>query len=302
MQSLASSSEESPGVASASSKIRTKTLTVNGARNLPVPSTAERAAVNALQSSEKTAVNALLMAAMAMTEMSEPPVHTNSNGNNNSNNENRHDASTNNVATGTSSAATTSPLNNRENNSTHNSSPEATIRSSDDHFETPQRNLLKKFMSPKRKVSDRNAEGGVSSTTSNNNLNDRTESSNSLSRNLASTDAYIENEYDDEDSPKREHPGDGTPSLLQKVKRSRLGSLKKGARLLEREKPNGQHLVETTATTNGVMAMEMSTPAKGSGSAKIADLTPVSARCIDFKKMRVNDSSSDPAVVDYVAL
>jgi len=51
--------------------------------------------------------------------------------------------------------------------------------------------------------------------------------------------------------------------------------------------------------TNGVVPMVMSTPAKHTSTeGKITDLTPVSARCIDFKKMRVNDSNSDPAVVD----
>jgi len=157
-------------------------------------------------------------------------------------------------------------------------------------------------MSPKRKVSDRNSEEKISSMNKNDSYN-HTESSMALSRNLSASKAFIENEneHDDEESPKREHPGDGTPSLHQKVKRSRLGSLKKGARLLEREKSNSdQHFLETTSANNGVLPMEMTTPAKGTGGVKIADLTPVSARCIDFQKMRVNDSTSDPAVVDSV--
>ncbi|VEU41821.1 unnamed protein product [Pseudo-nitzschia multistriata] len=268
MPSNESSSEESP--VAGSSKIRT---VQNSNRGMPIPSTAERAAVNALQSSEKTAVNALLMAAMAMTEMSGQD-------------------QTGNHTSGTSSAATTPPLNNLANNNNRHYSPEGTVRGADDHFETPQRNLLKKFMSPKRKVSDRNAETIPS--TKNTNSDDHVES-----RNLEYSDAY---QNGDEDSPKREHPGDGTPSLLQKVKRSRLGSLKKGARLLERVKSNGdQHVTETTTTeTNSeVLPMEMATPAKEKG-AKIAALTPVSARCIDFKNMRVNDSSSDRAVVDSI--
>jgi hypothetical protein len=226
-----------------------------------------------LESAEKTAINALLMAAKAMTEMS-------GHGSSSNSNENRQDASTKNDTSFTSSATTTSPHNTRENN---NYSPEAITQAAEVHFETPQRNLLKKFMSPKRKVSDRN-----------------NEEARLPSRNLASSDAYRETADDDDDSPKRDHPGDGTPILPQKIKRSRLGSLKKGARLLEREKSNGD--LETTSTTNGVLPMEMSTPAKDTGGGKITDLTPVSARCLDFKKMRVNDSSTDPAVVDSVAL
>eukprot|EP00531_Pseudo-nitzschia_arenysensis_P005921 CAMPEP_0116151352 /NCGR_PEP_ID=MMETSP0329-20121206/20047_1 /TAXON_ID=697910 /ORGANISM="Pseudo-nitzschia arenysensis, Strain B593" /LENGTH=890 /DNA_ID=CAMNT_0003647951 /DNA_START=314 /DNA_END=2986 /DNA_ORIENTATION=+ len=279
MPSLASSSEDSP-----ISKARTKSLTMNGARTMAAPSTAERAAVDALKSSEKTAVNALLMAAMAMTEMAGDTGAT-------PNRENRQDASTKNGTTLVSSTAAASPLNNRESNNGNSNSPEATNRSVD--FETPQRNLLKKFMSPKRKVSDRNAEEESDILTSS-----YDEASKLPSRNLASAYREKKDDYDDdEDSPKREHPGDGTPSLLQKVKRSRLGSLKKGARLLERENSNGdQSLLE--GTSSGAIPMEMSTPAKATGGVNMADLTPVSARCIDFKKMHVNDSRSDPAVVD----
>jgi len=284
MPSLESSSEESP-VAGAN-KIKAG---FNGARSMPVPSTAERAAVNALQSSEKTAVNALLMAAMAMTEMSG---HDHKTGNDHGNHEKRQDSNASSGTHGVSAVANASPLNNRENNASQNNSPEATTRVTDDHFETPQRNLLKKFMSPKRKVSDRNDEKGPSTN------GDKTES-HIESRNLESYDDYSNNGEDEEDSPKREHPGDGTPSLLQKVKRSRLGSLKKGARLLERAKSNvDQQASDTTSATNGVLPMEMVTPAKDK--VKIADLTPVSARCIDFKNMRVNDSTSDRAVDDRI--
>ena len=283
MPSLESSSEESP--LGAGHKIRSKAGAVSGTTNIPEPSTAERAAVDALQSSEKTAVSALLMAAMAMTEMSGDNVG-------NTNRENRQD-------TVASSPTTTSPVNNRENNNYNNSSPDATNRSDDDRFETPQRNLLKKFMSPKRKVSDRNEE--EISSIADKNPNVPAGASHLPSRNLASSDAYSDSEYGDDDSPKREHPGDGTPSLLQKVKRSRLGSLKKGGRLLEREKSNGvERLLEASSATSGIVPMEMSTPAKSTGGTKIADLTPVSARCIDFKKMCVNDSNNDPAVVDSV--
>jgi hypothetical protein len=226
------------------------------------------------------------MAAMAMTEMS------------------GHDASaltTNNTDisaknTVTSAATSSPPLNNRQMNSDHygnekNCSPEATIRAEDDQFETPQKNLLKKFMSPKRKASDTNVKEEASSTK--NDLDRKV--SKSSSHKTASPDTSVdEDENDDEDeSPKREHPGDGTPSLRQKIKRSRLGSLKKGVRLMKSENSSDPK------ATDGVVPMALSTPAKGTSTeSKITDLTPVSARCIDFKKMRVNDSSSDPAVAE----
>ena len=285
MPSLVSSSEGSPIAGSSSTKSEpTKALTVKGVRSIPVPSTAERAAVNALQSSEKTAVNALLMAAMAMTEMSGHKHKYEA-----INDENRQDASIRNADISGEDAiptneAYTPPLKNSQNDSNHcgndnNGSPDATIRV-DDKFETPQRNLLKKFMSPKRKSSETKAEEGASSTASNLSCTESKLSSNDLGC-----------EDDDDESPKREHPGDGTPSIGQKVKRSRLGSLKKGVRLLDMENPNEKK------SMNGGIPMELTTPAKGK-EGNIADLTPVSARCIDFKKMRVNDSSSDPAVVD----
>jgi len=223
---------------------------------------------------------------MAMTEMS------------------GHDASaltTNNTDTSakntvTSAATSSPPLNNRQMNSDHygnekNCSPEATIRAEDDQFETPQKNLLKKFMSPKRKASDTNVKEEASSTK--NDLDRKV--SKSSSHKTASPDTSVdEDENDDEDeSPKREHPGDGTPSLRQKIKRSRLGSLKKGVRLMKSENSSDPK------ATDGVVPMALSTPAKGTSTeSKITDLTPVSARCIDFKKMRVNDSSSDPAVAE----
>mmetsp|Transcript_27955 Transcript_27955/g.31405 ORF Transcript_27955/g.31405 Transcript_27955/m.31405 type:complete len:811 (-) Transcript_27955:257-2689(-) len=301
MPSLTSSSEESPIVGADSGNLtHTKNLPVNGTRSILTPSTAERAAVNALQSSEKTAVNALLMAAMAMTEMSGQE-HTN----NRSNNENAHDASastTNNTDISAkdtvTSAATSSPLldNHRNNidqygNENNNCSPEATIRT-DDQFETPQRNLLKKFISPKRKANEIKIQNEMPLTK---NKSDHTKSKSSSFR-MTSLDDSIDNEDgddDDDESPKRdrEHLVDGIPSIHQKIKRSRLGSLKKGARLVE-----GGNSSDLEAT-NGVVPMVMSTPAKHTNS-KITDLTPVSARCIDFKKMRVNDSNSDPAVVD----
>jgi len=278
-----SSSEESPVVSG--SKVRAKPLSVNGARSIPIPNAAEQAAVDALKSSEKTAVNALLMAAVSMTEMA-------GDRNGVTNNENRHDDST------ESGSLLRKSL--RDTNHLHESSPEATKRSDDENFETPQRNLLKKFMSPKRKVSDRNAEERYSAIDNNTLASPKLPPKNPDS---SFVDSESESEQDDEESPKRDHPGDETPSLRQKVKRSRLGSLKKGARLLDWEKSNGENrFLEKPLINNGVLSMEMSTPAKAKGGVEISDLTPVSARCIDFKKMRVNDSSSDPAVVDSVAL
>lgn len=75
-------------------------------------------------------------------------------------------------------------------------------------------------------------------------------------------------------SPKREHSGDDS----KYAKRSRLGSSRNGG--------------EDDETKDD--AMEMATPAKGKTGA-LTELTPVSARCIDFKNMRVSDIQSGAA-------
>jgi hypothetical protein len=239
MPSLAS--EESP---TAGGKVA-QNQNFEGARNMPPPNTTERAAVNALQSSEKTAVNALLMAAMAMTGLS---------------------GTDNDYCKEQNGEATTPPTKNGQQD---DGTPEQTNRT-ESEFETPQKNLLGKFMSPKRKhgaeILEDHKEMGE-------------DQSDSEARNGDDVD-------DDEDSPKREHPGDRTPAIEQKAKRTRLGSTRKGT---------GTTQAKGTKTMGS--PMEMATPAKGTGGT-LPDLTPVSARCIDFQKMRVHDSTSDPAVAD----
>ena len=198
-------------------------------------------------SSEKTAVNALLMAAMAMTEMS-----------------------------GQNTQVSTPPA--------QTSKPDGT---QEDHFDTPQKNLMGLFRSPKRKQSATEPNPHDTTTSSLNNANAapmgtgmRRGSSQESSPSAAS----------DEDSPKRELPGDQTPSNQQKVKRSRLGSLKKGPRNLDNEMahdPLKRPLFASSSNNN------METP-KNKGEGKKQDLTPVSARCIDFRKMHVNTPPNPP--------
>jgi len=256
------SSEESPKSRKSEKKTKAK-----GASDIPPPSTSERAAVNALESSEKTAVNALLMAARAMTEMSGPGVGA-KNGSNDG-----------------ASMVATPPMANGQGNTKDDGTPESCIMRTEDEFETPQKNLLGKFMSPKRKASEaehseaREHLGDQNEETADGPLRKKKNVQRSQSR---------ERSEDDDDSPKREYPGDGTPAVEQKVKRSRLGSTKKGAE---------NDIITQSVVESRDSPMEMETPAKAKTS-KVSDLTPVSARCIDFKKMRVNDSSSDPAVVD----
>jgi hypothetical protein len=297
------SSEESPTSTGGGGK-NEYNISRNSVTNMPPPTTAERAAVNQLASSEKTAVNALLMAAMAMTEMSggndddgrirgaDSIPFGPSEGNNGSKEED---------------GAATPPSSNTHAGKGSEGTPKANI-SADENFETPQKNLLGRFMSPKRKASEASP------------METRTFHATPMSEEPSARqgqqqcyDAVIkeEDEEDDEDiddgddddhdeSPKREHPDDGTPCTEQKVKRSRFGSLKKGSRLMAQQLSNGGGapiVSERKASNAGVAPMEITTPAKGRDGS-VADLTPVSARCIDFKKMRVNDSSTDPAVAD----
>jgi hypothetical protein len=183
-------------------------------------------------SSEKTAVNALLMAAMAMTEMS-----------------NKNDAAT-------------PPAQKKEDT--------AAAATEEDEVETPQKNLLHKFNSPKRKVADRDSAVEKMA------VDRETDSSPS--------------EASDDDSPKREYPGDNTPiSNQQKVKRSRLGSHKKFPRNLGNEM---EHQKLATSILDGLNSADVTTTPKTKGQLNKNDLTPVSARCIDFRKMRVNETNA----------
>lgn len=182
--------------------------------------------IDTLPSSEQTAVNALLMAARAMTEMTGPY----------------------NQKSPDESEARTPPV-------TNASESEGTP---DESMRTAQRNLLVKFTSPKRKAG------------------------NAV---VKSEDTFIQNNTD--------RPGangvagnkndDTFGEDVQFAKRSRLGLLKKDPEVDSRN---------DNKTKDD--AMEMSTPAKGT-SGTLTDLTPVSARCIDFKNMRVNDPKDSPA-------
>jgi hypothetical protein len=168
-----------------------------------------------------------------------------------------------------SSATSTPPTKNGQSIGQNDGTPETAIHT-ESEFETPQKNLLGKFMSPKRKHEMRISELAETS----------------KEKVTGPSQSEARHGEDDDDSPKREHPGDRTPAVEQKAKRSRIGSTRKGSGTTE---------VKETETMGS--PMEMATPAKGAN-AILPDLTPVSARCIDFQKMRVNDSSSDPAVID----
>jgi hypothetical protein len=224
MPSLASDTgEESPAERKTGDM---KTVSVAGASAMPEPT-----------SSEKTAVNALLMAAMAMTEMS-----------------------------GHDTQATTPP-------------PAAKNGPIEDDHETPQRNLLGAFKSPKRKQSEAANPQDLSSYPADGPTRG------------GSSETSSPCPGSDEDSPKREHPGNDTPSNQQKTKRSRIGSLKKGPRNL------GSEMSETPmkAAPPSHKKNDMMTTPKTKGDGKKNELTPVSARCIDFRKMHVNDTNSTQA-------
>lgn len=186
-------------------------------------------------SSEKTAVNALLMAAMAMTEM------------------------------GSQTAAPAAPP------ATTSTPPKRYVTgAATATYETPpKRDLAEKFRSPKRKTTPMST--------------DRRGSSGTLPD---SSPSALSDYCDDEDSPKREYPGhDETPSQHHKVKRSRIGSLRKGSHGLGAE--------ITDAAKAKAAAFAYSTPKNNKNAeGKINDLTPVSARCIDFRKMHVNESGA----------
>ena len=180
-------------------------------------------------SSEKTAVSALLMAAVAMTE-----IGTNEDS-----------------ETATTPAKTTSSREPME-----------------EDFETPQRNLLHKFNSPKRKQGDREPPKMPVE---------------------HSPNSDVQSSSGDDESPKRDYPGNNTPhSNQQKVKRSRIGSHKKFGKALENDLGAKQIASDVLSST------DLTTP-NTKGKFKSADLTPVSARCIDFRNMHVNETNTAKA-------
>eukprot|EP00980_Cylindrotheca_fusiformis_P001958 scaffold443_cov125-Cylindrotheca_fusiformis.AAC.7 len=224
-----------PSLASEESTPPSGSKTITTAK--PSPKTGPK--IEAATSSEKTAVNALLMAAMAMTEMS-----------------NKDDPAT----------PTTK-------NSGEDEEEEAgTSAMEEDEYETPQKNLLHDFSSPKRKIGDRDGVSGPKGP------------STTKMRDTASSDSS------EDDSPKREHPGDNTPlSIHQKVKRSRLGSHKKFSRNLGNEM---DHQKLASSVLGGLKDGDVASTPKTKGQLKNNDLTPVSARCIDFRKMHVNETTA----------
>lgn len=138
----------------------------------------------------------------------------------------------------------------------------------EEDFETPQKNLFNKFNSPKRKQGDREPpkmpiENG------------------SVSEEQSSSG--------DDDSPRRDFERNNTPhSNQQKVKRSRIGSHTKFTKTLGND-------FDPKQVASGVLAsMDYSTP-NTKGQFKTADLTPVSARCIDFRNMHVNETTTAQA-------
>jgi hypothetical protein len=159
--------------------------------------------------SEKTAVNALLMAAMAMTEM------------------------------GGSDDVSTPPKKDEQDYSTPPTKGDS---------------LSKNSRTPKRKQSPMDAMASAESS-----------SPDSVEHQAqALTDKSVP------DSPLRQDAG-MTPSQAPQVKRTRIGSVRK--------------TVDASNTNNKLPYTTPKQPKNGDGT---TDLTPVSARCIDFRKMNVN--------------
>ena len=200
-------------------------------------STAEkkRSVSEAPNTDERMAVNALLMAAVAMTEFSSKPHH--------------------------------SPSKDFVYEESMVSTPPDIRKSSpapEEEYKTPQKNLYTQFQSPKRKQSDAEPV-----------LDRGPMRSEGDSSSAESSPSVREEEHDD--SPKRELAEMlVTPSVAQKVKRSRVGSLHKG--------PNRNLGAEMSVEEAAPMVME--TPKQTKAPVSSA-LTPVSARCIDFKRMQV---------------
>jgi hypothetical protein len=186
--------------------------------------------IETLPSSEQTAVNALLMAARVMTEATKPLKH----------------------ASG-EEVRTPSTINGIENDGTP-----------DDSVRTAQRNLLGKFISPKRKADDTVETSEDPSSRIQANRQKGTSKSKGGEKNKCTESS--------EDS-------------VQFTKRTRLNSLGKDRSDDCRRDAN----IDNDATA-------ISTPAKGKRNTLcLTKLTPVSARCIDFKNMSISDTKGSPA-------
>jgi hypothetical protein len=197
----------------------------------------QRSVSEAPNTDERLAVNALLMAAVAMTEFSNKPHISPSK-----------DANYEETMVSTPPGAR----------------PMSTVPEED--YATPQKNLYTQFQSPKRKQSDTDPE-----------MDRGPMRSEGDSSSAESSPSVPENENENDDSPKRELAEMVvTPSVAQKVKRSRVGSVHKG--------PNRNLGPEMSVDEAAPMVMETPKQTKIPSSSA---LTPVSARCIDFKRMQV---------------
>jgi hypothetical protein len=207
---------------------------------------------------EKTAVNALLMAAVAMTEMSSH------------------------AAPATTEVPLVSTPPDRR--------TETVAPMEEEDCKTPQKNLLRQFQSPKRKQADTESPGehkeqnSVTPKMSQAKMRSQPNNGGSSTESSPTGSGTGTGEEDNDDSPKRDNSEltDMTPSLQQKSKRSRIGSVRKGP-----SRNLGQEMAHDQPSP-----MVMQTP-KQAKSTVTNDLTPVSARCIDFKRMHVGKGSPE---------
>lgn len=203
---------------------------------------------------EKTAVNALLMAAMAMTEMSS-----------------------------SQAAGSTTPPRTKSSSTAGNIRPNL---ENQENFETPQKNLMKQFQSPKRKqweaIDSQDPSASLGRM--------RSEVPNGDSSSESSPEKSASDGADD--SPKREHPETAgiTPSVQHKIKRSRIGSQRKGPR----------KNLDLEMEVDQTVPMVTETPQAAKTGAR-DELTPVSARCLDFKRMTVHGTPEPRAMKDSPA-
>jgi hypothetical protein len=240
----------SPSLTSENSPVEPKldevrTVSTTGASNIPEPT-----------SSEKAAVNALLMAAMAMTEM------------------------------GSSSSSLTAAV--RSPQSSDVGSPKVKEPPDDSYCETPPKaiDLSEKLRDTKRQQPmaleiQKNEDTQYAKLTAN-------EARTSFSDNGSTVET-------DDDSPKRDLPDETFSGQHPKVKRSRIGSHRKGIRNLGEEMISDDVNVENVSfpfntyghAYAGVDTMVETTPKAKTG--KKEEITPVSARCIDFRRMNVHE-------------
>jgi hypothetical protein len=239
----------SPSLTSENSPVEPKleevsTVSTTGASNIPEPT-----------SSEKAAVNALLMAAMAMAEM------------------------------GSSSSSLVAAV--RSPQSSDVGSPEVKEPPDETYYETPikARDLSEKLRDSKRQQP-------MASEIQKNGAQYPKLTANEARTSFSDNGSTVET---DDDSPKRDLPDETSSGQHPKVKRSRIGSHRKGIRNLGEEMSSDHVNVENVSFPfnsyghdyAGVDTMVETTPRAKTG--KKEEITPVSARCIDFRRMNVNE-------------